>query len=179
MVKHLPANVGDASSIPGSGSSPGIGNGNPLQYSCLGIPWTEEPLEGYSPWACKRFGHNWATKQQQRHTLAWDFEKRVKQCTNLSAACGHSQEPIPGVGMEEFALLSWEAFIRQWSSYPLIWKGNPEQLSSGASAMANQSEENILKAPGKRCCNFSEQSNIIAWIRRTHKTFGQFFWAKP
>ena len=36
MVKHLPANVGDASSIPGSGCSPGIGNGNPLQYSCLG-----------------------------------------------------------------------------------------------------------------------------------------------
>ena len=34
MVKHLPAtrNLG---SIPGSGKSPGEGNGNPLQYSCL------------------------------------------------------------------------------------------------------------------------------------------------
>jgi len=28
---------------PGSGRSPGEGNGNPLQYSCLEIPWTEEP----------------------------------------------------------------------------------------------------------------------------------------
>ena len=28
-------NVGDLASIPGSGSSPGEGNGNPLQYSCL------------------------------------------------------------------------------------------------------------------------------------------------
>ena len=30
--------VGDLGSISGSGSSPGKGNGNPLQYSCLGIP---------------------------------------------------------------------------------------------------------------------------------------------
>ena len=37
------ANAGDLSSIPGSGRSPGEGNGNPLQYSCLENPWTEEP----------------------------------------------------------------------------------------------------------------------------------------
>ena len=35
-VKSLPANAGDASSIPGLGRSPGGGNGYPLQYSCLG-----------------------------------------------------------------------------------------------------------------------------------------------
>ena len=38
MVKNPSANVGDArdmGSIPGLGISPGIGNGNPLQYSCL------------------------------------------------------------------------------------------------------------------------------------------------
>ena len=38
VVKNLPANAGDArdeGSIPGSGRSPGVGNGNPLQYSCL------------------------------------------------------------------------------------------------------------------------------------------------
>ena len=38
MVKNLPASAGDASSIPGCGRSPGEGNGNPLQYSCLGNP---------------------------------------------------------------------------------------------------------------------------------------------
>ena len=37
-VKNLPANAGDKGSIPGSGRSPGEGNGNPLQYSCLGNP---------------------------------------------------------------------------------------------------------------------------------------------
>ena len=35
-VKNPPANAGDTSSIPGSGRSLGEGNGNPLQYSCLG-----------------------------------------------------------------------------------------------------------------------------------------------
>ena len=35
-VMNLPANAGDPSSIPGSGRSPGGGNGNPLQYSYLG-----------------------------------------------------------------------------------------------------------------------------------------------
>ena len=38
LVKNLPANVGevrDVGWIPGLGRSPGGGNGNPLQYSCL------------------------------------------------------------------------------------------------------------------------------------------------
>ena len=41
VVKNPPANAGDtgdADSIPVSGRSPGIGNGNPLQYSCLENP---------------------------------------------------------------------------------------------------------------------------------------------
>ena len=41
MAKNPPANAGDtgdSGSIPGSGRSPGGGNGNPLQYSCLGNP---------------------------------------------------------------------------------------------------------------------------------------------
>ena len=41
VVKNPPANAGDArdtNSIPGSRRSPGVGYGNPLQYSCLGNP---------------------------------------------------------------------------------------------------------------------------------------------
>ena len=40
-VKASAYNVGDTGSIPGSGRSPGEGNGNPLQYSCL-----ENPMDG-------------------------------------------------------------------------------------------------------------------------------------
>ena len=43
MVKNLPANAGDAGSIPGLGRSPGEGSGNPLQYSCLGNPMDRAP----------------------------------------------------------------------------------------------------------------------------------------
>ena len=56
MVKNLPANAGhagDAGSIPGLGRSPGEGNGNPLQYSCLGKFHGQRNLEGYSPWGCR------------------------------------------------------------------------------------------------------------------------------
>ena len=42
-VKASAYNAGDLGSIPGLGRSPGEGNGNPLQYSCLENPWTEEP----------------------------------------------------------------------------------------------------------------------------------------
>ena len=35
VVKNLLSNAGDTSAIPGSGRSPGVGNGYPLQYSCL------------------------------------------------------------------------------------------------------------------------------------------------
>ena len=57
MVKNLPANAGhagDAGSIPGLGRSPGEGNGNPLQYSCLGKFHGQRNLAGYSPWGCRQ-----------------------------------------------------------------------------------------------------------------------------
>ena len=38
VAKNLPANAGDMGSIPGSGRPLGVGNGNPLQYACLGSP---------------------------------------------------------------------------------------------------------------------------------------------
>ena len=38
LVKNLPANAGDLALIAGWGRSPGEGNGNPLQYSCLENP---------------------------------------------------------------------------------------------------------------------------------------------
>ena len=41
--KESASNDRDVDSIPGLGRSPGGGNGNPLQYSSLEIPWTEEP----------------------------------------------------------------------------------------------------------------------------------------
>ena len=61
VVKSLPDNAGDIrdmASIPGLGRSPGGGHGNPLQYSCLRIPWTEEP-GGLQSIGSHRVGHDW------------------------------------------------------------------------------------------------------------------------
>ena len=81
MVKNLPANAGDAGSIPGSGKSAGEGDGNPPQYSCLGNSidrgawWAthssillgkfhgHRTLVGYSP--C---GHKSHTERTHTHT---------------------------------------------------------------------------------------------------------------
>ena len=55
VVKNLRANTGDrrdSGSIPGSGRSPGIGNGNPLQYSCLENPMDRGAWGG--PWVRKK-----------------------------------------------------------------------------------------------------------------------------
>ena len=58
--KSSASNVGNLGSIPGSGRSPGEGNGNPLQYSCLG-----NPMDGEAWWpqflASQRVGHNRVT----------------------------------------------------------------------------------------------------------------------
>ena len=47
-VKNLPLSAGDASSIPGLGRSPGEGNGNLPQYSCLGNPMDRGAWQGQS-----------------------------------------------------------------------------------------------------------------------------------
>ena len=59
VIKHPPASAGDARdacSIPESGRSPGVGNGNPLQYSCLGNSMDKQ-LQSTE---LQRIRHNWA-----------------------------------------------------------------------------------------------------------------------
>ena len=58
-------NAGDLGSIPGSGRSPGEGNGNPLQYSCL-----ENPMDGEAWWATV---HGVAKSQTGLSNLTFTF----------------------------------------------------------------------------------------------------------
>ena len=60
--KEPACNAGDPGLIPGSGRSPGEGNGNPLQYSCLEDPHGQRRLAGYSPW-----GHEEADTTERLH----------------------------------------------------------------------------------------------------------------
>ena len=65
MVKNTPANAGEVGSIPGSGRSPGGGNGNPPQYSCLGNRMDRGAWQATVPGGSQIIGHDLATKQQQ------------------------------------------------------------------------------------------------------------------
>ena len=77
MLKNSPANAGD---IPRSGMSPGKGNGTPLQYSCLGNPWTEEPG------GLQSMGLQKVTTEQLNKNQQW----RSPAC-----ACGRGKSSFP------------------------------------------------------------------------------------
>ena len=62
VVKNLPANAGDGGdtgSVPGPGRSPGEGNGNPLQSSCLQNPMDSKP-GGLQSIRFQRVSHDWS-----------------------------------------------------------------------------------------------------------------------
>ena len=97
VVKNLPSNVGDArdtSSIRRSERSPGIGKGNPHQYSCLGSPWSEEPcrLQSMGSQKSRTWLRDWTE-------LNWDYsppgfslhgisEARILQWVDISFSRG-------------------------------------------------------------------------------------------
>ena len=79
--KESACSAGDAGSIPGSGRSPGEGNGNPLQFSCL-----ENPMDR-GAWRATVHGvtrvrHNLVTKPPPRHSASVSF-----LCRGFSKLC--------------------------------------------------------------------------------------------
>ena len=85
-LRESACNAGDLSSIPGLGRSPGEGNGNPPQYSCLENPHGQRTLAGCSPWDHKEshmsqglrlFSRLWTWK-----VLHFPFHKEIKNGQN-------------------------------------------------------------------------------------------------
>ena len=66
--------TGDVGSIPGSGRSPGEGNGNPLQYSCLENSMDREAWWGYSRWGSTESDMTEATEHEHIHLFRLQFE---------------------------------------------------------------------------------------------------------
>jgi len=71
--KASACNEGDLSSIPGSGRSPGEGNGKPFQTLAWKIPWTEEP-DRLQSIGSQRVRHDWTT------SLSLSLSKENKLC---------------------------------------------------------------------------------------------------
>ena len=91
MVKNLPDNAGDTGDmglIPGSGRSPVVGNGNPLQYSCLGNSMDRGAL-----WAIVHGVANNGMKQSScacTHTHTYTHTQ-IYQALNLCQALWHER----------------------------------------------------------------------------------------
>jgi len=94
--KEPPAKAGDVRDmglILGSGRPPGVGHGNPLQYSCWRIPWTEEPGR-LQPIELQRVRHDWSDLAE--HT--WLGEENA-----LNVVTGAFARPV-----------GWDAFHLRW-----------------------------------------------------------------
>ena len=86
VVKNLLANAGDVGSISGLGRCPREGNGNPLQYSCLG-----HPMDRGAWWATvhrlQRVRHDLVTKQQEDITPSRSPSKLIAHPTTSPNPC--------------------------------------------------------------------------------------------
>ena len=82
VVKNSPTYTGDTDWIPRSGRSPGGGNGNPLQYSCLGNPMDREAW-----WVSgsQRARHNWACMHARDFILDPALGERFRKMLQPSA----------------------------------------------------------------------------------------------
>ena len=91
VVKNLPASARDIRKVglvPGSGWSPGGGNGSPLQYSCL-----ENPMDWGAWWAAVyrvAKSRTWLKRLNTR--VCYSFPSRSKQLLNFIAAGSHHQQ---------------------------------------------------------------------------------------
>ena len=155
VVKNLPVNAGVACSIPGLGSSPGGGHGNPLQYSCL-----ENPMDRGTWWATvHRVAKSLTRLKQLAHTLSLlllllplnsrklalenaspfgrgqyttvragrDYEKAVR-CHGKSPGL-ESEFLILSSSSAVFSLWPWASRLNSLSANVLISKWSPESPS--------------------------------------------------
>ena len=110
--KESACNVGDLGLTPGLGRSPEEGNGHPLQYQALRIPWTEEP-GGLQFTGSQRIRHDWATNTSNffflRNPVPVTFRNslRLSKCQFLFA-----EEDLPPKAIGK---LNSVMSIRRWA----------------------------------------------------------------
>ena len=98
-LKNLPASAGDPRGtglIPGLGRSLGVGNGTPLQYSCLGHPMNrrEEP-GGLQSMGLQSHRHDWATESTHALQLSDHFSRSVMAYSLRPHGLQHIRLPCP------------------------------------------------------------------------------------
>ena len=110
--KQSACNTEDPGSIPGLGRSSGEGNGNPLQYSCLEIPGTEEP-GGLQFMGSQRVGRDWAT-----NTTLMSRRHRCESAHNSLTVLMLSEGQFPSEALPAL----WQREKRDMVRPKLTWK---------------------------------------------------------
>ena len=87
--KASACNAGDLGSIPGLGRSPGVGKGNPLQYSCL-----ENPTDGGAWWATVHGVAKSRTRLSDCTFTLSNSEQVIGQKTGLNEGLSHVHSPL-------------------------------------------------------------------------------------
>ena len=104
LVKNLPANAEDTKGsglIPGSGRSPAEGHGISFQYSCLRVPWTEDP-GGLQSTGLQRIRQNWTTNtlllllvyKNCKWSVSVQFSRSVISNSLQSHGLQHTRLPV-------------------------------------------------------------------------------------
>ena len=122
--KASACNVGDLGLIPGSGRSPGEGNGNTLQYSCLKIPWTKEHGRLQSM-GSQKVRHDWATS----HSYNWYNWGFPGGSAGKESSCNAGDlGSIPGLGRSP----------GEGNSNPLQYSGLKDSMDSTVHGVAKR-----------------------------------------
>jgi len=118
-VKTSACNVGDWGEIHGSGRSPGEGNGNSLQYSCLENSMDRGAWRAtYSSWGCKE-----SDTAEQLRTYSTHRWNRLPQF-------GTQTQPKPSLGLNTTRLGLKPSQNPVWDLYPRGWDLSPAKTHS-------------------------------------------------
>ena len=112
VVKNLPADAEDASSIPGSGRSPGEGNGNPLQYSCPRNPVNR------GTWRATVYGTTWQLNNNKKMQLSIKKNKN-KQTQFKKIQLKHGWKTKTDISPKT---CKWPTNMKKCSILPIIIK---------------------------------------------------------
>ena len=109
VAKNPPVNTGvisEAGSILGLGRSPGVGNGNALQHSCLENLHGQRSLAGYSPWGRQESDATEHTHNNNIHLNHDVYEEQLVKCSETGPEGGNelTEEGSQGPQPERLAL---------------------------------------------------------------------------
>ena len=121
--KESACNAGELDLIPGLGTSPGGGHGNPFQYSCLENPHGPRSLAGYRPWGRKE-SHTteWLSTAQHSGELIFKWNENESKWQNIFATNGEAKKSFCKILQGLWSLAYFQLCDRIWLCF--VWNSN-------------------------------------------------------